>query len=212
VRQLRGPTSPFGALARLSIGLARTNLVPVLWAQGASQKECRVRALLFGLLTAVLVFNHETSPQKVILTGARLTWYGPFTFAKETEVDEPSAATGKKDILSGIVPPAVNTDRIPFTAGTWFGFGYELVGQPSNALVTLKYVTKIPAPGLRDSVTGQSKLVSVSNWPDLALSRTDLFRATSLGDLEGTPTGTWTLEVWYGERMLLEKSFIVANP
>jgi hypothetical protein len=170
-----------------------------------------LRALVFGLLATLLAFHHETAPPKVIVTGARITWYGPFTFAKETEVDEPGAATGKKDILSGVVPPSVNTDRVPFVAGTWFGFGYELIGRPSNALVTLKYVTNIPAPGLPDAATGKLTRVSVSTWPDLAIGRTDLFRATSLGDLQGTPTGTWTLQVWYGDRMLLEKSFIVGG-
>lgn len=171
-----------------------------------------MRALLFGLLIGLLAFNHQSAPQKVVVTGARMTWFGPFTFAKETEVDEPSAATGKKDILSGIAPPAVNSDRVAFVAGAWFGFGYELIGHPSNGLVTLRYVTKIPPPGLRDAETGELKLVSESKWPNLAIGRTDLFRATSLGDLEGVPTGTWLLQVWYGERMLLEKSFVVARP
>jgi hypothetical protein len=171
-----------------------------------------MRALLFGLLTGLLAFNHESAPQKIVVTGARMTWFGTFTFAKETEVDEPSAATGKKDILSGIMPPAVNSDRVAFVAGTWFGFGYELIGQPSNGLVTLRYVTKIPPPGLPDVATGELKRVSESKWPDLAIGRTDLFRATSLGNLEGVPTGTWTLQVWYGERMLLEKSFILSVP
>jgi hypothetical protein len=171
-----------------------------------------VRALVFGVAAFLLAFNHATAPPKTVVTGARITWYGNFTFAKETEVDEPKAATGKKDILSGIVPPAVNTDRIPFIADTWFGFGYELIGHPADALVTLKYVTKIPPPGLPDAVTGQMKFVSESIWPDLAIGRKDLFRATSLGSLEDTPAGIWTLQIWYEDRMLLEKSFTVAGP
>jgi hypothetical protein len=171
-----------------------------------------LRAFAFGLLAALLAFNHQSAPPKTVVTGARMTWFGSFTFAKGTEVDEPKAATGKKNILSGILPPAISSDRIPFVADTWFGFGYELTGHPPDALVTLKYVTKIPPPGLPDAVTGQMKLVSESQWPGLAIGRKDLFRATSLGSLEDTPTGIWTLQVWYEDRMLLEKSFTVASP
>lgn len=170
-----------------------------------------MRALVLSVLIAFLAFNQATSPPKAVVTGARMTWFGSFTIDKAKEVDEPSAATGQRDILTGIVPPLVNTDRIPFKADTWFGFGYELVGHPPDALVTLKYITKIPAPGLPDAVTGQLKLVSESNWPDLAIGRKDLFRGFTLGSLENTPTGKWILQVWHDDRMLLEKSFIVSG-
>jgi hypothetical protein len=179
---------------------------------GPKRRGTALRAFAFGLLAVLLAFNHQSAPSKTVVTGARMTWYGTFTFAKETEVDEPNAATRKKNILTGILPPPVSSDRVAFVADTWFGYGYELIGRPPDALVTLRYVTKIPPPGLPDAVTGQMKLVSESQWPGLAIGRKDLFRATSLGNLEDTPAGIWTLQVWYEDRMLLEKNFTVARP
>jgi hypothetical protein len=90
--------------------------------------------------------------------------------------------------------------------------GYELIGGPANALVALKYVTKFPPPGIPDASTGQLKLVKQNTYAGLGIGRKDLFCGEYFGEYKNPPAGTWTLQVWYDDRMLLEKSFTVGKP
>jgi hypothetical protein len=171
-----------------------------------------MRTFLLGLLAALLLFNHQTLAQTAVVTGARMTWYGIYTVGKTTIVKDPTSATGTKAISSGISPPSTNVDRIPLNADTHFGFGYELIGGPANALVALKYVTKFPPPGILDASTGQLKLVKQNTYAGLGIGRKDLFCGEYFGEYKNPPAGTWTLQVWYDDRMLLEKSFTVGKP
>jgi hypothetical protein len=170
-----------------------------------------MRTLLLGLSTSLLLFTQQVSAQTPVVTGARMTWYGNYAAGKTTVVKDPASVTGTKVISSAISPPSTNTDRIPLVSDGRFGFGYELIGGPANAQVALKYITKFPPPGVRDAATGQLKLVKQNTYRDLAIGRKDLFCGEYLGEFKDPPAGTWTLQVWYGDRMLLEKSFAVGN-
>lgn len=168
-----------------------------------------VRIFALWLLTSLLLFNRETLAQNATVTGATMTWYGVYTVGESKEVKDAESASGTRRIATGISPPRINNDRIPLAANTRFGFGYELVGRPSNAPVTLKYVFKFPPPGVRDVATGQMKLVEEATWPNLAIGRKDLFIGRFLATEQSAPAGAWTLQVWHDKRMLLEKSFTV---
>ncbi len=170
-----------------------------------------MRTFLLGLVASLLLFNHQTLAQTAAVTGARMVWYGKYTVGKTTVVKDPSSVTGTKTVSSGISPPSTNIDRIRLNAETRFGFGYELIGGPANELIALKYVTKFPPPGIPDASTGQLKLVKQNTYSGLGIGRKDLFCGEYFGEYKNPPAGTWTLQVWYGDRMLLEKSFTVAN-
>jgi Domain of unknown function (DUF3859) len=170
-----------------------------------------MRTFFLGLVTSLLLYNHQILAQTTVLTGARMTWYGSYAPAETKLVKDPSSTAGTRRVSSGISPPSTNTDRIPFLSNSRFGFGYQLIGSPPNGEVDLKYVTKVPAPGVVDPDTGRRKMVLQSTYPRLALSRKDLFCGEYLGDYKDPPAGVWTLQVWHGDRMLLEKSFTVGN-
>jgi hypothetical protein len=171
-----------------------------------------MRAFLLGLLASLFLFNHQSLAKTAVVTGARMTWYGNYTVGKTTIVKDPTSVTGTKSVSSGISPPSSNVDRIPLKADTRFGFGYELIGGPANELVALKYVTKFPPPGIHDASTGQLKLIKQNTYSGLGVGQKDLFCGEYFGEYKNPPAGMWTLQVWYGERMLLEKSFTVENP
>src|SRR5579863_10117171 len=113
-----------------------------------------MRTVFFGLLAAMLLFGGETAAQTTVVTGAQITWYGSYAPAKTRLVKDPASTAGVRRISSGILPPSTNTDRIPFAPNARFGFGYRLIGSPTNGSVSLRYVTKVPAPVIRDAKTG----------------------------------------------------------
>jgi len=171
-----------------------------------------MRRLLLGLSASLLLFNQPISAQTAVVSGARMTWYGNYAAGKTKVVKDPASVTGTKVISSAISPPSTNTDRIPLVSDARFGFGYELIGSPADALVALKYITRFPPPGVRDAATGRLKRVKENTYRDLAVGRKDLFCGEYFGEFKDPPAGTWTLQVWYGDRMLLEKSFAVGKP
>jgi Domain of unknown function (DUF3859) len=171
-----------------------------------------MRTLFLGLLVTLLQFGHETLAQSPAITGARITWYGNYAPGATQLVKDPTSTAGERRVSSGILPPSTNTDRIRFDPDTRFGFGYELIGSRTNGPVSLKYVTRVPAPGVLDAKTGQRITVLENTYRNLALDRKDLFCGEFLGDYKEPPRGIWILQVWYGDRMLLEKSFTVGNP
>jgi hypothetical protein len=173
----------------------------------AFRGELRMRAFLRCLSLGFVLAGHAAFAQTV--TGAQMTWYGNYTVERVTEQKDSGSATGTKNVIGGIVAPAADSDVIRAVPGTRFGFGYRLIGPSSDAVATVRHVYKMPPPGIADA-TGQRKVADESTYPDLGLDRKDLFIGRYIaGDF---PTGTWTLQLWYRDRMLAEKSFTVVAP
>lgn len=168
-------------------------------------------ARLAGLLVFLAPFSPDAIAQGVVISGARMTWYGPFTVSKGRKVTEPGGVSGVEVQATAVRPPMVNSERIAFAADAKFGFGYVLNGQPADARVKLRYVIKIPPPGAVDARSGQTKLTDEGSYPDLRLGRGDLFLGESLAQFREPPAGPWTVQLWYEDRLLLEKTFTVAK-
>jgi hypothetical protein len=169
-----------------------------------------VRARLIGLLIFLVLLGHDAAAQSVVINGARMTWYGPFTISKGRKVTQPGGTSGQVQ-STAVRPPMVNSERIPFAADAKFGFGYVINGQPADARVKLRYVIKLPPPGAVDAATDQLKLTDEGTYPDLRLGRGDLFLGESLAQFKDPPPGPWTVQLWYEDRLLLEKTFTVAK-
>ena len=167
-----------------------------------------MRAFLLNLLLSCLLLSGPSFAQTIF--GARVTWYGIYTVAQARQDKEPASASGTKNFVTGITPPSTSSDIVRAVPGTRFGFGYQLAGQPANARITVRYVYRFPPPGVADAATGALKLMDETTYPDLDIDRKDLFIGRLL--VGKFPTGTWTLQVWYGDRMLVEKVFQVVAP
>lgn len=135
---------------------------------------------------------------------------GLYTAAVTGTAPAPSTTTGRTQLL-GDIQFYQKTDRVPATIGTRFGVNYLVVGAPEGAMVELRQVWKLPAPGLRNPGNGNvyretSRLVQKRIGDRNALNGYS-FDA----EWERVP-GPWTLELWLGERRLLSKTFTVFNP
>ena len=166
-----------------------------------------MRAGLAGLLAVPLLLAPAAAQT---ISDVRVTWYGAFTVGKARKVTEPGG-NGVEVQTSAVHPPMVNSERVAFAPDTNFGFGYALIGQPMDARIRLRYVIKLPPPGAIDARTGQTKLTDEGTYPNLRIGRGDLFLGESLAQFRDPPAGTWTMQLWYEDRMLLEKSFTLAK-
>jgi hypothetical protein len=169
-----------------------------------------MRALLLTLLGLPLLLGGAASAQTATITGVRVTWYGTFAVStkskRERQADNALSVQGSK-----VKPPMLNSTQVALAPDTMFGFGYELKGEPADARVKLRYVIRIPAPGALDKANGKTKLTDEGELPNLRLGRGDLFIGESLADFKDPPAGIWTIQLWYGERMLAEKSFTLTK-
>jgi hypothetical protein len=160
-------------------------------------------------LLGLLLLGHPAVAQSATITNAQVTWFGVFTPGKVVLVDAPETAAGKREVITGVTPPSTNSANIPVVVGTTFGYGFTLAGNPTNTLITLKFVYLIPPPGMLDSVTKQPKNRDEVNVP-IYLGQKDLFIGEPI-QVDNFPVGTWTMQVWYNNRMLLTKDFTVTK-
>ncbi len=129
-------------------------------------------------------------------------WFGLYTVEGVETIDDASAPGGKRRVGGKIKEPAVNSDRIQHTPGSYFGFGYTLTGAPDGQTIPVRHVQVFPPPGVRDS-TGKL-FEKIETNLNLSTGR-DLFIGISMGN--NTAVGIWTLRVWQDDRVLLERKF-----
>jgi hypothetical protein len=165
-----------------------------------------MRALLIGLISLTLC--QAAAAQGTV--SAQVAWYGIYTTTESQEINDPTSPTGKR-YVSTSVPPTSNTDRIPGKEGVRFGLSYTLSGQAAGD-VTVKQVYRFPPGGMPDKVSGETR------------STFELVRPVEVGKpvlmgwsfVNAPPKqilpGTWTFEVWQGDRKLVEQSFTVFSP
>lgn len=160
------------------------------------------------LFAAALAWSGAAAAQNV--NGANITWYGNYTPGKIQTVPDDKTPGGTKDIVTGLTPPSSSTDQITAVAPSYFGFGYVLVGSPASSLITVRHVRKIPPPGFLNQKTGQAQMV-VETTVQTTIGRKDLFIGQAITEPDSLPKGQWTFQVWYGNKLLAEKSFTVAQ-
>jgi len=154
------------------------------------------------LLTAALGTAHAATVKRV-----EITEFGIYTSRTDKTLDAPGAATGVTKLVSDI-ELVKSTTTVPARVGANFGFRYRIVGEGKT--VTVKKITHIPEPGIRNPVSGNTIVTSVVN-----IERTigDVhFTSYSLDqDFEVVP-GTWTMEIWIDDRKWASQSFELVKP
>ena len=171
----------------------------------------KAAAMTFGVLLAAAggALAADTRLDRIVVLHKGLLVSEP----KPDERKEVPNVDGKGalvvDTTSGD-PVIKDTSTIPAMRGVSFGYHYRIVGTPDRAPVTLRVVTRYPKPGLRDPKTRKLSRRKA------ALVRftigDEAFQVVDLG-AEGDQvlSGTWILELWYGERRLAQESFTVGT-
>jgi hypothetical protein len=169
-----------------------------------------MRTFVLALCAGSLLWNAAAIAQNASVAGATITWYGNFKPGKIETVPDAGTSPGKKDIVTKLTPPSTNSDRIIAVAPSQFGFGYVLNGRPATAVIKIRHVRKMPAPGMIDQKTGEAVLTNTT-FVNASIDRKDLFIGQAINNPASLPIGQWTLQVWYGDKLLAEKSFTVVK-
>ena len=118
----------------------------------------------------------------------------------------PGSAAGADQILSN-VEFLTDAPKDRALVGTQFGIRFRSVGEPQNSQVTLRSVWRIPEPGITNPKTGKTFRESVVNFPHVL--GTSHVRGYAFDESWEVARGIWTLQIWYGDRKLIERSFII---
>ena len=133
--------------------------------------------------------------------------FGIYTL--DRKVDSVNAA-GIKQSATTNIRLAAQTRIIPLQKNVSFGYRYKIVGKPKGAPVELRRVTIFPSPGVRPP--SSSKLIERSErMLKRSIGETGHTSYMLEDDFELVP-GTWTLEIYVGQRKLVSQAFTVTKP
>ncbi len=135
-------------------------------------------------------------------------WYGVYEPGDVQIIEDTNNPGFKRQIQSKIKPPRASSTRVPLVSGTRFGIGYDLRGPRKGDVISLRHVRLLPPPGIRGPDGKVHASLSTDN--NLPVGAEDLFIGWTFGSDD--PTGTWTLQVFEGTRLLLERRFEVYRP
>lgn len=139
-------------------------------------------------------------------TSIEIVEYGLYTRdAVRTDTGGPIARTVVRNIRH-----AATTTTVPAQLGVSFGIRYRVDGSPNGATVDVSEITLFPPPGLKSPKSAQPVLKDVD--PHKRKIGETVYCGYSLDNSWEAVPGTWTFQLWSGDRMLAEKSFNVATP
>src|SRR5262249_25686521 len=133
-----------------------------------------------------------------------ITEFGIYTSHTDESIDEAGTATGTRNLLSDIALER-STTTVPARLGVEFGFRYRIVGKHDDAVVKLKKITHIPAPGIHNPETGNISVTS-TYFVERKIGE-ESYTGYKLSHSWEIVPGTWALELWDGRRKLVSKSF-----
>ncbi len=164
-----------------------------------------MRAIKIAILLAVI----SSAGQAQTVQRIEITEYGIYKSEIEKKVATPGTPSGSVNILKDI-RHVKTTTTVPAQLGANFGFRYKVIGQPDGATVRLRKVTIIPRPGIHNPKTGNTTVRS-EYFLDRKIGETS-FTNFTLEDAWEVVPGTWTFELWAGDRKLASQSFTLVKP
>lgn len=119
--------------------------------------------------------------------------------------DAPTTALGRFNVVKSQTL-VERTTRIPGLLDVNMGVNFQITGPRWGETVTIHYITRFPPQGLRDPA---GKVHYTSEVDRQHIVGDVLFRSYSFDEPWEIVEGTWTLEFWYGGRMLASQKFEV---
>ncbi len=161
-------------------------------------------ALAYVAILAVPARADEARIDRIDLIAAG--FYDSATAKVVTTAAAPAAAGGKTNQLADVAlmsePPAD-----PARVGIGFGVRFRSAGEPRGGQATLRSVWKIPAPGIRNPTNGVTYRELVAEFTT-AVGGVH-WRGYAFDEPWEVVPGVWTIEIWQGDRKLLEHSFTI---
>lgn len=128
--------------------------------------------------------------------------YGIYTADKTASKTNDLGLT--HDIVNNIQLVAY-TKTISAQIGIKFGFRYTIEGAPEYAKVTVKQVTIYPPAGVMSPTKGLLNTNTFLSTQEIGT--TGIFAGYGVNDPWELVPGTWTIQLWIGDRKFAEQSF-----
>jgi uncharacterized protein DUF3859 len=133
--------------------------------------------------------------------------YGTYTLDRTIEGRN---ARGINQATATNINHAAATRTVSAQIGTTFGFRYKVIGKPEDVPVDLRRIVVFPPSGLRPSASSKPMSQDEATL-QTKIGQTSYIFYTFEDNFELVP-GTWTIEMWYGNRKLATQSFTVVKP
>lgn len=169
----------------------------------------RIFILAVGLITAAL---GGAAAETSTVTGVTVITTGTYT-AVTTSAPARSGQQSPTNTVGADVNwhfVAEGTD-VRGEVGTEFGMQFRIDGAPSGEGVTLYLAISFPQPGIRNPNTGDRMETAKVAFPNMKIGELSVLGYGFDNAWEIVP-GVWTLQIWYQDRMLAERSFTVSKP
>jgi hypothetical protein len=137
---------------------------------------------------------------------AQVDWVGTFTAQAVVRIDDPNSITGKRTCSYG-VKLETTTTHILGILDTSFGVGYKIVGPRSYEPMPLRVVWRYPAIGLLSPITGRTL---TSSFDQTCLVNRPCYSGKHFTESWELVRGTWIMEIWAREQLLLRQAFEVS--
>jgi len=164
---------------------------------------------VLSLLLSMALLSSAASAQTPRVERIEITEFGIYQKKDTKTTDAPGTALGTYYYETEIQLIEATT-TIPARPGITFGYRYKVIGSPANARVTVKDVNIVPPPGLRNPATGNTiyreEVQVVRTFGTIAHSD------YTLGSDWTLLPGTWTFQLWVGDRKLAEQIFTLVKP
>ena len=164
----------------------------------------RFSILIAALLLPAMLPVQAQSPrvERLDVIGAGFFVFDP----AGTRNDAPEA-------VGGIVIRPTNmrflreTPAVTAQKDTSFGIRFFVVGEPRGADVTFRSVWKIPSPGITDPNSGKNYRESATEFTtQIGTAYLDGYGFNEPWEIV---KGTWTQQIWFGDRKLLERRYTI---
>ena len=162
------------------------------------------------ILAFILIFFVTCAKDQTIeIIDAEIIEYGIFSSDIEEVIEDESLAEGEHSININY-SLIKQTDEIPGRIGTEFGFHVLIKGKPHGEEVTIDHVILYPSAGLKNPATDE-----VHHKDSLQFTATtgkSFYRCYTFEHHWEIVPGTWTYQLWYEGKKLVEKKFRIYVP
>jgi hypothetical protein len=169
-----------------------------------------MRPLILVLCLLAAAANGAAA-QTPTVTGITVINVGTYTAATTS-----AAARSGQQSPTGTVGTDVNWQFMSTSpdvlgeVGAEFGIEFRIDGKPAGEGITLYLAITFPSQGIRNPNTGDVMHNAKIAFPNMKIGELSVLGYGFDNKWEIVP-GEWTLQIWYQDRMLVERSFTVGK-
>lgn len=167
-----------------------------------------MKGLWAGLLCLVCCLAGAALAQQPQIDKVEIVEAGLLEARKVDSMATPGTASGKTSVLDSIVFYELSR-HVPARLGVQFGARYRIVGTPEGAATSIRTKWVVPAPGMRNPLTGAT--TEVDEAEENVVIGTDRLAGYKFGQEWEVVRGPWVLEFWANGRKLNSVTFTVGN-